>query len=700
MGLELELELILNRRVGDTEIWYRLHRESGAVELNLLPAGRRPEETAGELTPLASVKFAGDSAGCGFGGGRTMRCSATMNGFRFSGQECGDRSIRTELRHDNGCRLIHVLEWRGEEPVFFVHTELANESGGPLDVELLESFALGGLAETLTDEEFAGVRLHRFRSHWCNEANLDTVTAAGLLLDRYPLNYVICNERYGQAGTLPTSGFHPFGAVEDPVNRTCVGAMLSWSGSWQMEFTMHKAQGMSFSGGLADREFGHWTRRLGAGETLTAPTALLACVRGTVDALCARLVRGIELTLNLPASEAELPVIFNEWCMSWGEPSEAGMLEIAAKLRGLPVKYLVFDAGWYKRDDGSFWGSAQGDWQVNSRLFPQGMAHATALLREQGFIPGIWFEAEVVGRDSDSWERDVAHLLHRDGRVITAGSRRFWNLADPEAFAILEERIIRFIQDNGFGYIKIDYNENVGVGCDHPESPGEGVRQQVLGTWRFFRRLRETNPELVIENCASGGFRLEPGMFSLSSMSSFSDAHELETIPVIAASLHRLMPARQMQIWAVMRSEASLRHIGYLLSAAMLGRLCLSGDILKLSAEQFDLVAEATRFYRQLVPVLRDGDSRVVQEIGPSRRHLTGGQSVVRLRRDGAQAAVWCHAFNEPSRELIAGLPDGKWRLETVFGVPDWEGVQVADGGVHWLAPAPMSGMVALLTRE
>ena len=106
MGLELELELILNRRVGDTEIWYRLHRESGAVELNLLPAGRRPEETAGELTPLASVKFAGDSAGCGFGGGRTMRCSATMNGFRFSGQECGDRSIRTELRHDNGCRLI------------------------------------------------------------------------------------------------------------------------------------------------------------------------------------------------------------------------------------------------------------------------------------------------------------------------------------------------------------------------------------------------------------------------------------------------------------------------------------------------------------------------------------------------------------------------------------------------------------------
>jgi alpha-galactosidase len=49
----------------------------------------------------------------------------------------------------------------------------------------------------------------------------------------------------------------------------------------------------------------------------------------------------------------------------------------------------------------------------------------------------------------------------------------------------------------------------------------------------------------VIENCASGGHRLEPSFMGLTSMASFSDAHETRDIPVIAANLHRLIQPRQ-----------------------------------------------------------------------------------------------------------------------------------------------------------
>ena len=204
------------------------------------------------------------------------------------------------------------------------------------------------------------------------------------------------------------------------------------------------------------------------------------------------------------------------------------------------------------------------------------------------------------------------------------------------------------LKRNGFGYIKVDYNETVGFGCDHPDSPGEGLRRQVLGTYGMFRRLREVNPGLVIENCSSGGHRLEPSMFALSSMSSFSDAHEEPEIPVIAASLHRLMLPRQNQIWAVVKPQHELKKLGYILSSAMLGRFCLSGDILGLNDEQWAFVREAMEFYRRLVPVLKHGSSTLATMMSPAWRKLRGNQILVRRSRDGRELALFVHVFDNP----------------------------------------------------
>lgn len=697
----MNAELLLQKQIGDTLLQYRIDHDSGMVELKLIPADAPDSlQSPSELTPLASVKFAQDDPCGGFAGGHTLRCSETMSHFTFERQECETDQIKTILRHANGCRLIHHLSWQSDRPVFFVHTELQNCSEEELQIELLESFALGGIGETLSDQQFADMKLHRFRSRWCNEANLETATTTDWLLERYPLNYVICNERYGQVGTLPTSGFHPFGAVEDTTFGILWGAMLGWSGSWQMEFSMRNAPGLALSGGLADAEFGHWQKTLLPGEILTAPTALIGCVTGTLDDLCDRLIQGVESTLQLPDSESDLPIVFNEWCTSWGNPSEQSLLAIAEKLQGLPIRYLVMDAGWYQKDDGSSWSSGQGDWQVNQRLFPAGMAHAAAAIRAKGFIPGVWFEAEIIGSTSDIWETESAHMLHRNGRPITVGSRRFWNLNDPAALEQLDRKIVHFLKENHLGYIKVDYNATVGIGCDHPDSPGEGLRRQVLGTHRFFKRLHEINPELVIENCASGGHRLEPAMFALSSMSSFSDAHELDTIPVIAASLHRLMPVRQMQIWAVMRAEADLKHIAYLLSSAMLGRLCLSGDILQLSPEQFGMVATALQFYRKLTPVLKSGKSMLDNRAGKSRKCLTGSQFVTRISRDGNWLILWCHVFCDAPRTLCKTLPDGDWNLTDQFAAPDTGEIEYKNNQIILTAPAPMSGRVLLFKKE
>ena len=78
------------------------------------------------------------------------------------------------------------------------------------------------------------------------------------------------------------------------------------------------------------------------------------------------------------------------------------------------------------------------------------------------------------------------HLLKRNGQVITSGGRRFWDMRDPWVIDYLEKKMIDFLEKYGFGYVKIDYNESIGIGCDGAESLGEGLRQSIRGTQGFF----------------------------------------------------------------------------------------------------------------------------------------------------------------------------------------------------------------------
>ena len=137
---------------------------------------------------------------------------------------------------------------------------------------------------------------------------------------------------------------------------------------------------------------------------------------------------------------------------------------------------------------------------------------------------------------------------------------------------VLREKVISRLREAGFGYIKVDYNETIGIGVDGAESLGEGLRQHILSVQEFFREMRREIPSLVIEVCSSGGHRLEPSMLGLASMASFSDAHESLEIPIIAANLHRLILPRQSQIWAVLHASDTHQRLAYSLAAGIPGQ--------------------------------------------------------------------------------------------------------------------------------
>lgn len=644
---------------------------------------------------LIQFKLVGDPYPGAFAQGHTLRNSETHRRFKYSKQEVVEspdsKRIVTTLVSEDGCEAGHHLVWNKADAALTCHSTFTNGSGSAVKLELLSSFSLCGLSPFDSADSSGRLFVHRFRSGWSAEGRHECRSIEELHLERSWSGASGFSERFGQLGTMPVRKWFPFCAIEDRAAGVFWGAQLAWAGSWQIE-VYRQHDDVCLSGGLADREFGHWMKTLAPGETLTSPSATVSCVAGSFDDLCDRLTAMQDSAVNAqPEVEQDLPVVFNEWCTTWGDPSHENLLAIADRLQDSGVRYLVIDAGWYKQD-GTDWSSGHGDWNPSSTLFPNGLKATADAIRERGLIPGLWFEMETVGLQSASFKLGK-HFITRDGIPVTVRERRFWDLNDPAAIEFLTSKVIDLLESCGFGYLKVDYNETAGLGCDHPDSQGEGLRRQIEGTYRFFERIRERLPHLVIENCSSGGHRLEPSMLALTAMSSFSDAHELVEIPIIAANLHQLILPRQNQIWAVLHPTDSLQRIRYSLAATFLGRMCLSGGIEKLPAASWDLTRAAVSLYQKAAPVIKHGVSRRFSALGASWRHPRGWQAVVRI--SDQQTLVVIHAFADAPARIEIPLV-GDWILTDSFTDAS---VSLIDGGLRLEDVSPFSGSVLLLER-
>lgn len=654
---------------------------------------------AWNVESLMQVKVLSDDQAACFSQGRTMRNSPTVDQLKYLRQKVKQLKsvlkVRTTFRHQEGGWLAHHdLTWRQGASWLDSSVTIENSSDEPITLEMLASFSLGGLTLFASDDAPERLKLHRFRGIWSMEGRLETQSFEDLQLEPSWVGFGVRSERFGSIGSLPISGYFPRVAVEDTEAGVTWGAQLAHPGSWQLE-VYRRDDLASLSGGLADREFGHWQKTVAPGLSFTSPPAMLACVQGGLEECCCALTAAQEVPLTtLPKSEANLPVIFNEWTSSWGDPSHANMDKLATALRGTGISYLVMDAGWFK-PDGGVWFSGQGDWTPNAAMYPDGIRATADLIRAKGMVPGLWFEMEVVGEASSLFNRTDL-LLHRDGRPITVGPRRFLDLRKPEVGDHLAEKVIGTLKAGNFGYLKVDYNDNIGIGVDGAESLGEGLRQHLEGVVRFFQRLRAEIPELVIENCASGGHRLEPGMIGLTSMSSFSDAHECREIPIIAANLHRLMLPRQSQIWAVLRAQADLRRTVYVLAGGFLGRLCLSGDFETLRPSQRALVSRAVALYKRVAPLIRRGRSHRYGPEVKSYRHAEGWQAMVRVSSTGKKALIVAHTFANPGQKTIRiPLPAGQWKVaDTLL---EKGGPKLVRGQLHWQPKGEWAAAVILL---
>ncbi len=691
------MENILYEEIlGDMRIVYNLDNETGMAGLCIIPDTDIPyADRRVKIHSLAEVKIIGDNYSGNYFGGQSMKYSDTTNSLKYKCQEFSEdnfsKSIVTYLKSANGLEVRHVLTYTKERNYMTISTELINNTDMNVTVEMLSSFVFGNISPYLDGAGENSMLLHRLRGKWSQEGRLISETLEDLQLEECWCYANSNSMRFGQAGSMPTKGYFPFMALEDTKNGIIWGAQMGCPSSWQMEIT-RADDGVWLSGGIADREFGHWMKTLKSGESFSAPKTFISVCRGDIDDISSRLLEAQEDNLDIPESEESLPVIFNEYCTTWGCPSHENVSGILEAIKNKGIDYFVIDCGWFK-EDGVRWDISMGDYIPSDTLFPNGIDDTVNMIKSYNMRPGIWFEIENVGRMSKAYDNEE-HLLKRDGITLTTQNRRFWDMRDKWVTEYLDEKVVNFLKKHDFGYIKVDYNETIGIGCDGAESLGEGLRQNMRASVNFFRHMRHECPDLVIENCASGGNRLEPCFMSLSSMASFSDAHECIEIPIIAANLQRAILPRQSQIWCVIRKADSLRRLAYSISAALLGRMCLSGDVTEISDEQWRIIDNGIAFYKAAVAVIKDGKTK---RFGPrikSERHPEGYQAVVRTNANKILCVI--HSFAKSPRKitvLVGACVIDKKYSHAAFGA------EIKDGMLTIENSGDFSGYGILLDR-
>ena len=664
--------------VGDMKLVYRQGKETGEVGMLLLPAALKEaeEEKDCRIEPLIRFRLSSMPWPGGYAHGRTMRgCSDGQ--LEYLGQDTerdGNKTkVITRFSGPRGTLWRHTAAWR--EGAGYLTVSAAVTAGQEkVTLEYITSFALGGLTPFARDDAPGRLKVCRVRANWAAEGYFTREGAEELHLEPSWLKHNAVFERFGQVGSMPVRTFFPFLAVEDTLFGTVWAAMLTHGSSWQMEVG-RTDDGLSMDGGLADREFGHWRADVLPGETFEAPEAILTAAQGKAEDAAQLLTGYASDRLNVPASEEELPLIFNEYCTTWGNPSSTLAEAAADAVKDLGIKYFVIDCGWYRRGEWPWW-DCVGTWEVNRELFPEGIGPVADRIRARGMIPGIWFEPESVGMGSPLYQRDE-WLLHRDGEVLTVGTKRFLDFRLEAVRDYLRASVFALIREAGIGYVKIDYNETLGMGCDGDVSLGEGLRKHILAVQSFFDEMRREFPDLVIEVCSSGGSRTVPSFMERASMCSFSDAHECAEIPLIAAASQMLFLPRQSQIWAVLRKDMDEKQALYRLTAGFLGRLCLSGDVTEMDENTRALVLRALDLYRAAAGVIRDGVSKI-HGGSVSWRHPKGWQCVV--RRGGGRALAVLHTF--AGAPGTVRIPVGRgYSLGAVLCRP---GIRVFPAGEEW----------------
>lgn len=281
---------------------------------------------------------------------------------------------------------------------------------------------------------------------------------------------------------------------------------LAWGGNLFAEFSYRHESLLTFRmGPLAPAPL----RMIAPGETVRSPEVHAGPLHGSLDEGARHWHRHMRASVIPPR-----PAGRNMYTVAGRVVEEPGEwilreIDLAAEMG---VEAFMVDAGWYGSTF-SAWPELRGDWTEGDWL-PGGLAGVRNYAHDKGMLFGLWHEAEALADKSQTRQQ------HPDWTLCTDDNRpcaEALDLANPAAATHFEASVLRVIRDYKADFYKLDYNVRVGEGG---QTLRDGYAEsefwrhyEVLG--RVYRRVLKECPEVVLENCASGGGRNDLGTLSL-----------------------------------------------------------------------------------------------------------------------------------------------------------------------------------------
>jgi alpha-galactosidase len=272
---------------------------------------------------------------------------------------------------------------------------------------------------------------------------------------------------------------------------------LGWSGEWAADFSCGR-RGVQMKAGMARTRL-----RLHPGEGIRTPRILLVFY-GQDRWRGQNLSRQLILSHYRPKCNGR-PLVAPVTWGTWGGSLCDVHLDYIQKIieHDLPIDYYWMDAEWYGQAP---WWKSVGDWQVRKDLFPRGFKPLCDALSPSGRQLMVWFEPERVFKGTP-W-----HKAHRDWLIDVGDDNCLFNLGNPSARKFLTDFISAKVEQFGLGCYRQDFNMSplpYWRAADPADRQGIAEIRHIEGLYAFWDELRARHPHLIIDNCASGGRRID-----------------------------------------------------------------------------------------------------------------------------------------------------------------------------------------------
>lgn len=403
-------------------------------------------------------------------------------------------------------------------------------------------------------------------------------------------------------GGFSSGSYLPMGLLK----RNDQGETWLWqvehNGSWRWEVGDYQDSLYASISGPTGPDHSCWTT-LKPGQTFETVPAAVCHVFSGADAAFAAMTEYRRRIRRAHTDNQESPVIFNDFmnCLM-GDLTEDKINALLEPVARSGAEYYVIDAGWYA-DEAEWWDSV-GAWEPSAKRFPSGFEKLVENIKKHGLRPGLWLEPEVVGvRSPTAQQLPEEAFFQNYGRRVYERDRYHLDYRHPAVIQRMNAIVDGLIERYGIQYFKFDYNIEVTTGTDgfgHGQSAGEGHLGHCRAYLAWINGIYDRHPHIVLENCSSGGQRMDYASLSVFSLQSTSDQQDPFRYAAIAAAVPTAATPEQGASWAYPQPDWSDEKNALSVVNSLLGRVHLSGKIHLLSAEQFALVAEGMAVFKTI----------------------------------------------------------------------------------------------------